>query len=175
MLVLPHHGVHPIIPKSAYVAPTAVIVGDVTLGEEASVWFHVVIRGDVNSIRIGARSNVQDNSTIHVTHDTHPTVVGDDVVCGHGVVLHGCTIRDRVLVGIGSIVLDGCVVGEESIIAAGTLLTPGTAIPPRSMVMGRPAKVIRSTTDREVEYWILSGARNYLRYKETYREGPVDP
>ncbi|HVR73174.1 MAG TPA: gamma carbonic anhydrase family protein [Planctomycetota bacterium] len=168
MPVIPHHGVRPTIPETAFVAPDATLIGDVVLGEHASIWFHTVIRGDVNFIRIGARTNIQDNSTIHVTHDTHPTIVGSDVVAGHNVLLHGCTIGDRVLVGMGSIVLDGAEVGEESVIGAGSLITPRTKIPPRSLVLGRPGKVARRVTDAEVEDMILAGVRHYLAYKETY-------
>lgn len=170
MLILPHHGIHPRIPETAFIAPTATVIGDVVLGEHASIWFHTVVRGDVNTIRIGARTNIQDNSTIHVTHDTWPTIVGDDVVGGHNIILHGCVIKDRVLIGMGSTVLDGAEVGEESIVGAGSLITPGTRVPPRSLILGRPAKVVRQVSDEEVEDLILAGARNYLRYKETYRE-----
>lgn len=168
MLVLPHHGVHPTIPETVYLAPTATVIGDVLLGEHASIWFGVVIRGDVNYIRIGDRTNIQDNSTIHVTHDTFPTIVGSDVVGGHNILLHGCVVRDRVLIGMGSTILDGAEVGEESIVGAGSLLTPGMKIPPRSLVLGRPGKVVRQVTDAEVEEMILAGVRNYVRYKETY-------
>jgi carbonic anhydrase/acetyltransferase-like protein (isoleucine patch superfamily) len=170
VLILPHHGIHPRIPETAFIAPTATVIGDVVLGEHASIWFHTVVRGDVNTIRIGARTNIQDNSTIHVTHDTWPTIVGDDVVGGHNIILHGCVIKDRVLIGMGSTVLDGAEVGEESIVGAGSLITPGTRVPPRSLILGRPAKVVRQVSDEEVEDLILAGARNYLRYKETYRE-----
>lgn len=168
MLIIPHHGIHPTIPTTAFVAPTATVIGDVVLGDQASIWFGTVVRGDVNYIRIGDRTNIQDNSTIHVTHDTHPTVVGADVVGGHNILLHGCVVKDRVLIGMGSILLDGAEVGEESIIGAGSLLTPGTRIPPRSLVLGRPGKVVRQVTDREVEEMILGGVRNYLQYKDTY-------
>jgi len=171
MLILPHHGVHPTIPKTAFIAPTATVIGDVVLGEHASIWFGTVVRGDVNYIRIGDRTNIQDNSTIHVTHDTHPTIVGSDVVGGHNIVLHGCVIKDRVLVGMGSTVLDGAEVGEESIIGAGSLITPGTRIPPRSLVLGRPGRVVRQVNDEELEEMILSGVRHYLQYKETYPRG----
>ena len=168
MLILPHHGVSPTIPSTAFVAPKATIIGDVVLGENTSIWFHAVLRGDVNYIRIGDRTNIQDNSTIHVTRETHPTLVGCDVVGGHNILLHGCVIKDRVLIGMGSIVLDGVEVGEESIVGAGTMITPGTKIPPRSLVLGRPGRVVRQVTDREVEDMILAGVRHYLAYKETY-------
>ncbi len=167
-LIIPHHGITPIVPASVYLAPTATVIGDVVLGEEASLWFNVVVRGDVNFIRIGDRTNIQDNSTIHVSIDTWPTVIGNDVVAGHNVLLHGCTVKDRVLVGMGSTLMDGVVVGEESVVGAGTLLTPGTEVPPRSLVAGRPGRVVRGVTDEEVESLIMFGVRNYLEYKKTY-------
>ncbi len=171
-LVIPHHGVDPVIPDSVYLAPTATVIGDTVLGEDASLWFNVVVRGDVNYIRIGERTNIQDNSTIHVSIDTWPTIVGNDVVGGHNILLHGCTIKDRVLVGMHSTVMDGVVVGEESIVAAGSLLSPGSEFPPRSLILGRPGRVVRRVTDAEVEDLIMFGVRNYLEYKETYpREG----
>lgn len=171
-LIIPHHGVSPTIPDSAYLAATATVIGDVELGENASLWFNVVARGDVNHIRIGARSNIQDNSTIHVHVGDHPTVIGNDVVSGHNVLLHGCTVRDRVLVGMGAILMDGVDVGEESIVGGGSLLTPGTRIPPRSLVTGRPGRVVRKVTDDEVRNLILFGVESYLRYKETYGAQP---
>ncbi len=167
-LILPHHGKTPVIPASAYLAPTATVVGDVVLGEHASLWFNVVVRGDVNFIRIGDRTNIQDNSTIHVSLDTWPTLIGNDVVGGHNILLHGCTVKDRVLIGMGATIMDGAVIGEESIVGAGSLVTPGTLVPPRSLVMGRPCRVVRRVTDDEVKTLILSGVENYLRYKETY-------
>lgn len=174
-LVIPHHGVTPVVPPTAYLAPTATVIGDVELGEEASLWFNVVLRGDVNSIRVGPRSNIQDNSTVHVHVGTHATRIGADVVAGHNVLLHGCTVKDRVLVGMGSVLMDGVEVGEESIIGAGSLLTPGTKIPPRSLVVGRPGRVARPVTDDEVEHLIMYGVRNYLEYKETYRRQGNEP
>jgi carbonic anhydrase/acetyltransferase-like protein (isoleucine patch superfamily) len=124
----------------------------------------------VHSIRIGDRTTIQDNSTIHVTRERWPTHVGSDVVAGHNVVIHGCVVRDRVLVGMGAIILDGAEVGEESIVGAGTLVPPGMKVPPRSLILGNPARIIRKVTDREVEEMILAGVRNYLQYKESYRE-----
>ena len=167
-LILPHHGKTPVIPASAYLAPTATVIGDTVLGEHASLWFNVVVRGDVNFIRIGDRTNIQDNSTIHVSIDTWPTIIGNDVVGGHNILLHGCTVKDRVLIGMGSTIMDGAVVGEESIVGAGSLVTPGTRVPPRSLVMGRPGRVARRVTDDEVRDLILFGVENYLHYKETY-------
>jgi carbonic anhydrase/acetyltransferase-like protein (isoleucine patch superfamily) len=168
MPVIRHHGVTPTIPDTAWLAPTATVIGDVVLGEHASLWFNVVARGDCNYIRIGDRSNIQDNSTIHVSVDTWPTIIGNDVVGGHNILLHGCTIRDRVLVGMGSTVMDGVEVGEESIIGAGALVTPHTKIPPRSLVLGRPGRVVRRVTDEEVEEVIVFGVKSYLAYKEEY-------
>jgi carbonic anhydrase/acetyltransferase-like protein (isoleucine patch superfamily) len=166
--IIPHHGKTPIVPRTAYLAPTATLIGDVVLGEHASLWFNVVVRGDVNYVRIGDRTNIQDNSTVHVHVDDRPTVIGDDVLGGHNILVHGCTVGDRVLIGMGAAILDGVVIGEESIVAAGSLITPDTEFPPRSMIVGRPARRVRAVTDREVEDIILFGVRNYLQVKETY-------
>ena len=118
-------GIKPAIPDSCFIEETAVVIGDVVMGEDCSAWFHAVIRGDVNSIRIGHRTNVQDLCMLHVTHDTHPLVIGDDVTIGHNVVLHGCTIQNRVLVGMGAIIMDGAIIGEDSVVGAGALITEG--------------------------------------------------
>lgn len=157
----------PVVDPSAYIDETAQVIGDVTIGAESSVWMNVVIRGDVNPIRIGARSNVQDATVVHVMNRTHPTFIGDEVTIGHGALIHGCTLKDRVLIGMGALVLNGAVVGEDSIVAAGTLLTEGMVIPPRSMVMGRPGKVRRPLTDAEVES-IVRYSRNYVGYRLDY-------
>lgn len=157
----------PSVHASAFVAPGAVVVGDVEVGERASIWFGCVLRGDVNSIRIGARTNVQDLTTIHVTSRTHPTVVGDEVTIGHRVVLHGCTIEDRCLVGIGSVVMDGAVVGPEAVVGAGALVPPGMVVPPRTLVMGSPAKVKRDLAPDEVEA-LRRSAENYVEYAARY-------
>ncbi|MCP9448093.1 MAG: gamma carbonic anhydrase family protein [Nitrospira sp.] len=167
-------GILPKIPQSAFIDETAVVIGDVVLGEACSVWFHAVIRGDVNYIRIGDRTNVQDLSLLHVTHDTHPLMIGSDVTIGHHVVLHGCTIHDRVLVGMGAIVMDGAVIGEDSIVGAGALVTQGTIVPPKSLILGSPAKVKRSVTDKELA-WIKESADNYVRYARTYLNPPSRP
>jgi carbonic anhydrase/acetyltransferase-like protein (isoleucine patch superfamily) len=170
--VIAHHGKTPVVPDSAYLAPTATVIGDVVLGEDASLWFNVVVRGDVNYIRIGDRTNIQDNSTIHVHDDDHPTVIGNEVLGGHNILLHGCTVEDRVLVGMGAVVMDGAVIGEESIVAAGTLVTPGKRFPRRSLIAGRPGRVVRAVTDDEVTRLILYGIENYIALKATYsREG----
>ncbi len=152
----------------AWVDVSAQVIGDVSLGEDASVWMNSVVRGDVNWIKIGARSNVQDNSVLHVTAE-HPTTLAEDVTVGHSVNLHGCTIERLCLVGIGAIVLNGAIVGEESIVAAGTLVPERMKVPPRSLVMGAPAQVRRPLTDVELE-GLRRYARNYVRYKDEYRQ-----
>ena len=157
----------PLIPDSAFVAETATVIGDVEIGEEASVWFGSVIRGDVNYIRIGARTNIQDMTMIHVSSKTHPTILEEEITVGHRVTLHGCNVERQCLIGIGSIVLDGVRVGAQSLVAAGSLLTPGTQIPPRSLVMGAPAKVKRELTDGELAYLDRSW-RNYVELKQRY-------
>jgi carbonic anhydrase/acetyltransferase-like protein (isoleucine patch superfamily) len=144
-----------------------VVIGDVVMGEHSSAWFHTVIRGDVHYIRIGHRTNVQDLCMLHVSHNTHPLVIGDDVTIGHRVVLHGCTINDRVLVGMGAILMDGVVIGEDSVVGAGALVTEGTIVPPKSLVLGSPARVKRPVTEREL-LWIKTSADNYVRYSSQY-------
>lgn len=173
-MVRAFQGVLPTIPQSCFIEETAVVIGDVVMGEECSVWFHAVIRGDVNYIRIGDRTNVQDLSMLHVTHDTHPLVIGSEVTIGHHVVLHGCTIQDRVLVGMGAIVMDGAVIGEGSIVGAGALVTEGTIVPPKSLILGSPAKVKRPVTDKELA-WIKESADNYVRYARAYMDPPSRP
>src|SRR5688572_32317658 len=159
--------VFPSIDSSAYVDTSAQIIGDVHVGPESSVWMNVVIRGDVNRIRVGARTNIQDLTLVHVMRDTHPTTIGDDVTVGHSAVIHGSTIEDRVLVGMTAVLLNGVHVGHDSVIAAGTLLTEGTRIPPRSLVMGRPGKVRRELTDEEVAE-IRWYSDNYVAYRLDY-------
>jgi len=156
--------VHP----TAFIDDSAQVIGDVEIGEESSVWMCVVIRGDVNRIRIGRRSNVQDGTIVHVMKDTHPTVIGDNVTIGHGAVVHGCTIEDQCLVGMGAILLNGVVVGSGSIIAAGTLLPEGTQVPPRSLVMGSPGKVRRTLSDADLDE-IQMYADRYVAYRLDYQ------
>jgi carbonic anhydrase/acetyltransferase-like protein (isoleucine patch superfamily) len=161
-------GVAPTYDDSNFIAPSADLIGDVTLGRGASIWFNVTIRGDVNWIRIGAASNVQDNTVVHVTNRTAPTTIGERVTIGHGAIIHGCTIEDRVLVGMGATILDHAVIGTGSIIGARALVTKHTTIPPRSLVLGMPAKVIRELTDEEVAS-IDTYAEHYLEYSAIYR------
>ena len=167
-MIRSYRGRTPKIPATAYVDPQAVVIGDVTLGEHSSVWPCVVIRGDVHYIRIGARTNIQDGSVLHVMRDTHPLVLGDDVTIGHGAVLHGCTIESRCLVGMGSIVLNGAKIGAGSIIAAGTLVPEGAEVPPGSLFMGHPGRFRRALT-AEDQASIDRYAQRYVEYKETYK------
>jgi carbonic anhydrase/acetyltransferase-like protein (isoleucine patch superfamily) len=164
---IPFGGKSPHIDSSALIVPTATVIGDVTIGAESSVWFQVVVRGDVNYIRIGARTNIQDGTVIHVTNQTHPTLIGDEVTVGHNVTLHGCTIGDRCLVGIGAIVLDGVKIGSDCMIGAGSLLTPGTEIPSGCLVLGSPAKVKRRLSTEEIIF-LKQSADNYIGYKKSY-------
>ena len=160
----------PKVAPSAYVDESAQVIGDVVIGEESSVWMNAVVRGDVNHIRIGNRTNIQDGTVVHVMRDPpHPTVVGDDVTVGHGVVLHGCTVANRCLIGMGAILLNGSSVGEDCIVAAGTLLPEGMAVPGRSLVMGSPGRVRRALTDDEIAF-ILQSAQNYVTYRLDYCE-----
>jgi len=167
-MLKPFRGVHPRIHPTAFVEESAQVIGDVHLGEESSIWFNAVVRGDVHYIRIGDRTNIQDNSVIHVRNDSHPTMLEDEVTVGHSVTLHGCYVEKGSLIGIGSIVLDDVRVGALSIVAAGALVSPGTVIPPRSLVMGLPAKVKRELTDAEVNdlsvFW-----KNYVEYTKMYK------
>ena len=172
--LLPYQGIHPTLRKHAWVAPGATVIGDVTMGEESAIWFGCVVRGDVHRIEIGARSNIQDLSMVHVTHykdpdksDGNPTIIGDDVTIGHRVMLHGCTIEDACLIGMSATILDGAIIGKESIVGAGSLVTKNKHFPPRSLIMGSPAKVVRTLTDEEVEELYASAAR-YVEFKNTY-------
>jgi len=157
----------PVVDESNFIAENAAVIGDVHLGRDSSVWFSATVRGDVHRIRIGNRSNIQDNAVVHVTHHSAPTTIGDNVTVGHSAVIHGCTVRDRVLVGMGAIILDHADIGSDSIIGAGALITGGVKVPPRSLVLGLPAKVIRPLTDEEVAS-IMDYANNYVRYKNVY-------
>jgi carbonic anhydrase/acetyltransferase-like protein (isoleucine patch superfamily) len=159
----------PTVDPSAFVDQSAQVIGEVAIGEESSVWMNVVMRGDVHWIRMGRRSNVQDGTIVHVMNGTHPTTIGDDVTIGHAAIIHGCTLHDRVLIGMGAILLNGAEVGEDSIVAAGTLLPEGMTVPPRSLVMGSPGKVRRTLTDAEVAS-ILEFASRYVAYRLDYNE-----
>ena len=168
-MIRPFGGVHPQIPDSAYVDPSAQVIGDVQLGEQASIWCNAVLRGDMYYIRVGNRTNIQDNCVVHTRTGEFPTILEDDVTVGHSVTLHGCYVERGALIGIGSIVLDDARIGEKSLIAAGSLISPGTVIPPRSLVMGTPGRVKRPLTDEEVtgldSFWM-----NYVKFTAKYLE-----
>lgn len=166
-MIRPYKGILPTVPATCFVDESAQVIGDVVLGEHASIWMSAVVRGDVNYIRIGANSNIQDCSVLHGMLNKWPVVLGDWVTVGHSVTLHGCVIEDRCLIGMGVVVLNGARVGADSIVAAGTLITEGTQIPPGSLVMGSPGKVRRPLTDDE-KASIMTYGKNYLGYKEDY-------
>ena len=167
--IRPYRGKHPQIAATAYIDPAAVIIGDVVIGEDSSVWPCTVIRGDVHHIRIGARTNIQDGCVLHVMRDEWPLTLGDDVTIGHSVTLHGCTIESRCLIGMGAILLNGAHIGTGSIIAAGALIPERTMIPAGSLVMGQPGKVRRSLTEAD-QVGITDYAQRYVEYKNIYRE-----
>ncbi|MEO5656553.1 MAG: gamma carbonic anhydrase family protein [Nitrospiria bacterium] len=170
-MIRAYRGRMPVINPSVYVDPGAQIIGDVVIGAQSSIWCNSVVRGDVNRIRIGARTNVQDLSVLHVTRGTAPLHIGDDVTIGHAVILHGCTIKDRCLIGMGSVVMDGAVVGEESIVGAGALVTEGMVIPPRMLAFGAPAVVKRALRPEEIAF-LAQSAANYVRDAQDYLESP---
>jgi carbonic anhydrase/acetyltransferase-like protein (isoleucine patch superfamily) len=161
------NGIEPKIHETAFVTEDAIVIGDVEIGEDSSVWFGSIVRGDVNYIRIGARTNIQDATVIHVSSRTHPTILEDEITVGHRVTLHGCHVESGCLIGIGSILMDGVRVGAQSLVGAGSLLTPGTQIPPRSLVIGSPARVKRELTEDELVFLDRSW-RNYVELKAKY-------
>jgi carbonic anhydrase/acetyltransferase-like protein (isoleucine patch superfamily) len=166
-MLLPFRSRTPDLADDVFVADSADVIGDVTIGRQGSVWFQSVLRGDVNWIRLGDRCNVQDGAVVHVTNGTSATWLGDDVTVGHCAIVHGCTIRDRVLVGMGAVVMDDADVGEDSLIGARALVTARTQIPPRSLVLGSPARVVRTLTDDEVAY-VARLASHYVRYSRDF-------
>lgn len=168
MRKLPHLELSPKIHPSVYVDPTARINGDVTIGADASVWFHASIRGDVHHIRIGPRTNIQDGCVLHTTYERFALEIAEEVVLGHGAIVHGCTIRPHCLIGIGAVLLDGCVIEEEVLIGAGAVVTPGTVIPAGSMAVGCPARVVR-TLGHEERGRLRCEWEHYVDYVAEYR------
>ncbi len=162
-------GITPKIDDTVFRTGSAEIIGSVEIGAGSSIWFNVVIRGDVNYIKIGARTNVQDGTVIHVTHDTHPTIVGDDVTIGHNVTLHGCRIGNRCLIGMGAIVMDDALIEDDAMIAAGALVVPGTHVPSGTLFAGAPAKYKRHLSEQEIA-GLKQSAANYLDYVERYKD-----
>jgi carbonic anhydrase/acetyltransferase-like protein (isoleucine patch superfamily) len=168
-MIISFNNISPTIHETAFITDDAFVIGDVEIGEDSSVWFGSIIRGDVNFIRIGDRTNIQDGTIIHVSSKTHSTVLEDEITVGHRVTLHGCHVERGCLIGIGAILMDGVRVGANSLVGAGSLLTPGTQIPPRSLVLGSPAKVKRELTDDELAYLDRSW-RNYVDLKRHYEK-----
>ena len=157
----------PALGEQCFVAETAVIIGDVEVGARSSVWYGVVLRGDVHHIRIGEEVSVQDNSVVHVTSGQHATIIGDRVTIGHSVVLHGCTVGDECLIGMGAIIMDRAVIGKNCVVGAGALVTPGTEIPEGHLALGSPAKVSRPLTEEELR-WVSSSAKHYVHLASRY-------
>ncbi len=166
-------GVEPVVDPSVYVAPGAVIIGDVVIGPESSIWFGTVVRADVNYIRIGAQTNIQDQCILHVTGGNYPLNVGNRITVGHRAIIHGCTIEDGCLIGMGAVLLDGCHVGGEAIVAAGSVVSEGSQIPPRTLAMGVPAEPRREITEKELARAKYS-ASHYLELAQIYRREHTD-
>jgi carbonic anhydrase/acetyltransferase-like protein (isoleucine patch superfamily) len=167
-LVLPYQGKTPVIGEDVFLAPGASVIGSVKLGDRVSIWFGSVLRGDIAPIEVGEGSNIQDNSVLHVGDDD-PCIVGRNVVVGHRATLHGCRVEDNCMIGIGAIVLSGAVVGEGSVVGAGALITQGTIIPPRSLVLGAPAKIKRPLTEEEIAHHGAFGPK-YVRVAAGYKD-----
>lgn len=167
-MLKPFNNIVPTVHPTAFVADDAIVIGNVEVGEDASVWFGSIIRGDVNFVRIGARTNIQDGSVVHVSSKIHSTILEDEITVGHRVTLHGCYVETGCLIGIGAILLDGVRVGRNSLIAAASLLTPNTVIPPNSLVMGAPARVKRELTAEELAK-LKQSWQTYVELKEKYR------
>ncbi len=168
MGIVTYKGITPKIDPTVFLADGVHIIGDVEIGKDSSIWYNTVIRGDVNYIRIGERTNIQDNTVVHVTNKKFPTSIGSNVTIGHSAVIHACTINDYSLIGMGAVVLDDATVGPFALIAAGAVVTMGMVIPEGTLAAGIPAKVIRALTDDERKFLIQS-AQNYIDYVATYR------
>jgi gamma-carbonic anhydrase len=166
-MIIPYCGKTPNISEGSFLAPDCVIIGDVTIGDESSIWFKAVLRGDINWIKIGSYTNIQDGCIVHVSNGTAPTEIGDYVTVGHGAILHGCTVESGFLIGMGSVILDNAVIGEGSLVAAGAVVKSGMKIPPHTMVAGNPAEIKRKISSDEREYFI-EWAKSYRGYTKGY-------
>ena len=167
-MLISHNGARPQVDPSAYVHSSAQVIGDVHIGPRSSIWFNAVLRGDVNYIRIGNRTNVQDNATIHVSRADCPTIIGDDVTVGHGAIVHACNVGNHCLIGIGAILLDGCHIGDNCLIGAGALVTPGITVEPGYLMLGSPAKPVRPLNEGELRQ-LRDSANHYTENAERYR------
>lgn len=165
--LLPYKSISPSLGKGVFVASGAHLIGDLEIGEDSSIWFNVTVRADCNYIRIGKRTNIQDNSVIHVTNGKYPTYIGDDVTVGHQAVLHGCRIENLVLIGMGAIIMDGATIPERSVVAAGSLVTPGKNFPPGHLIKGSPATAVRPLSEKEIDA-LKQSVAYYLEYKSNY-------
>ncbi len=168
-IILPVEGKYPNIPDDCFVAPNATIVGDVTMGSECSIWFNAVVRGDVNSIQMGNKVNVQDGACIHCTYQKTKTIIGNNVSIGHHAIVHGCVVEDNVLIGMGAIVMDGARIGNNSIIAAGAVVLEDTVVPPGSIFAGVPAKKVKDISQELIKGEISRIANNYVKYSSWFR------
>lgn len=166
-MIIEYQGKMPKIGKDVYIAEGAKVIGDVQIGDYSSIWFNAVVRGDVNYIKIGEKTNVQDNCVLHVTDKTAPLNIGSGVTIGHGVILHGCTIEDNCLIGSGSIIWDGAVIGEGSIVGAGAVVLAKTKVPPHSVILGFPASIKKPVTAQQYEE-IIASAEHYFQYAQNY-------
>lgn len=169
MPVYAHKGIAPTLGQGVYLAPNATVIGDVVIGDESSIWFGAVVRGDVFPIRIGARTNIQDNAVVHVTNGKWSATIGDEVTVGHLAMIHGCSIGNRCLVGMGSIILDGAIIEDECVIAAGALVPPKMRVTARSLIVGSPARRTRTLTDADLEN-IRAGSASYVQYARDFAE-----
>jgi carbonic anhydrase/acetyltransferase-like protein (isoleucine patch superfamily) len=170
MLIREFNGKKPRLGGGVFVAETASIIGDVEIGNDCSIWYGAVLRGDMHFISIGSRTNIQDNCVLHITSGTHPTIVAEEVTIGHAAIVHGCTVRKGALIGMGAHVLDGAVVGESALVAAGAVVSEGFVVPPRTLAAGVPAKVKRPLTDDELARLAMSW-RHYVELKDEYLKG----
>ncbi|MFY7757192.1 MAG: gamma carbonic anhydrase family protein [Flavobacterium stagni] len=169
-IIKPVRGIAPVIPEDCYVAENATIVGEVTFGSQCSVWFNAVVRGDVHSITIGNKVNIQDGAVIHATYQKHPTVIGNNVSIGHNAIVHGCTLHDNVLIGMGAIVMDGCVVESNSIVAAGSVVTQNTVVESGTIYAGVPAKKVKELNASDFAGEIERISNNYVMYSGWFKE-----
>jgi carbonic anhydrase/acetyltransferase-like protein (isoleucine patch superfamily) len=168
-VILPVKGVMPVIPESCFIAPNATVVGDVVMGEECSIWFNTVVRGDVNSIRMGNKVNIQDGACIHATYEKTKVVLGNNVSIGHNAIVHGCTVDDNVLIGMGAIVMDDVKIGSNSIIAAGAVVLEKTVVPPGSIFAGVPAKKVKDISQELLHGEVDRIANNYVMYSSWFK------